>query len=82
MNYHVFVVYSQLGHHMSGVRGVQEIRAKRPEAYIIGVSRTPNYDRYFLPAGADAFVLLAGNEIHELTRLIRNYCSRQISAHI
>jgi hypothetical protein len=56
---------------MSGVQGVARIRGRRPDAFIVGVSSTPNFDRQFLPVGADAFVLRAGNEIQELVSVIR-----------
>jgi len=71
-NYDVFVVYNNFRKKMSGVRGVAKIRARKPEAFIVGVSSTPNNDRRFLPAGADAFLLRAGNEVEELVKIIRN----------
>lgn len=72
MDYDVFIVYNNFGpRKMSGVKGVAEIRALKPSAYIIGVSSKPYNERRFLPAGADAFLLRAGNEIEELIGLIR-----------
>jgi DNA-binding NarL/FixJ family response regulator len=71
LNYDVFVVYNNFHKKMDGVRGVARIRARKPEAFIVGVSRTPGFDKRFLPAGADAFLLRAGNEIEELVRIIR-----------
>ncbi len=68
----VFVVYNNFGHHMDGIRGVALVRARWPRAFIIGVSYRPNFERKFLPAGADAFLLRAGNEVAELVQLIRN----------
>ncbi len=68
--YDVYVVYKDLGHKMNGVQGVKMIREQKPKALIIGVSNTPNADREFLPAGADAFLLRSGNEVHELGNLI------------
>jgi hypothetical protein len=70
LDYQVFVVYNNFGHKMSGVQGVAEIRKVVPYAAIIGVSPTPYLDRKFLPAGANGFLLLAGNEINELAELI------------
>jgi DNA-binding NarL/FixJ family response regulator len=75
MDYDTFVVYSDFGHKMSGVRGVAQIRLQKPRAFIIGVSCRPNLDRKFLPAGADAFLLRAGNEIEELVRIIQQHCN-------
>jgi DNA-binding NarL/FixJ family response regulator len=69
--YNVFVVYNNFHRKMSGVQGVARIRGRRPDAFIVGVSPTPNFDRQFLPVGADAFVLRAGNEIQELVSVIR-----------
>lgn len=80
MDYAVFVVYSDLGHKMNGVEGVSAIRSKSAEAFIIGVSNTPYYERKFLPAGANAFLLRSGNEIGELTRMIQNYQSKKAQA--
>jgi len=74
MDYDVFVVYSDFGHKISGVRGVASIRQQKRQAFIIGVSYRPNLDKRFLPAGANAFLLRAGNEIEELVRLIRQHC--------
>lgn len=73
MDYDTFVIYSDFGHKMSGVRGVAQIRLQKPRAFIIGVSSRPNLDRKFLPAGANAFLLRAGNEIEELVRLIQQH---------
>lgn len=73
MNYDVFVVYNNFGHRMSGTKGVIEIRAQLPDAFIIGVSNNPNLNSKFLIAGADAFLLRAGNEIEELIGLIHGH---------
>ena len=75
--YDVFVVYNNLRGKMSGVRGVMKIRAQNPAAFIVGVSSTPGCDEQFLPAGADAFVLRAGNEVAELASVIRKGVRRE-----
>jgi DNA-binding NarL/FixJ family response regulator len=72
LDYDIFVVYNNFGHKLSGVQGVKEIRKRVPRAFIIGVSGTPNYDRKFLPAGADKFILRSGNEIQELVGMIQH----------
>ncbi len=64
--YDIYVVYRDLGHKMNGVQGVQVIRGKKPQALIIGVSSTPNTDKAFYKAGANAFLLRSGNEVQEL----------------
>jgi len=71
LDYDVFVVYNNFRKKMSGVRGVARIRARKPKSFIVGVSRTPGFDKRFLSAGADAFLLKAGNEIEELVGIIR-----------
>ena len=71
LDYDVFVVYNNFRKRMSGVRGVAEIRARKPAAFIVGVSSTPGFDRRFLSAGADGAVLRAGNEVEELVRIIQ-----------
>jgi Zn finger protein HypA/HybF involved in hydrogenase expression len=76
MDYEVFVIYNNFKKKMGGVSGIREIRRVKPEALIVGVSATPNYDHKMLPAGADAFVLLAGNEITETAELIYLYTGR------
>ena len=73
LDHDVFVVYNNFRKKMSGVRGVREIRARKPEAFIVGVSSTPNNDKRFLAAGADAFLLRAGNEVEELVEIIRDH---------
>ena len=70
MDYQAFIVYNNFDHKMSGVAGVREIRKRAPRAFIIGVSPIPYMERQFLPAGADAFLLLSGNEIAELYNFI------------
>jgi hypothetical protein len=80
MSYDAFIVYSDLGHNMSGAKGVREIRSQRPDAYIIGVSYRPYADAKLLPAGADAFLLRAGNEIQELVKLVQDRPARQAPA--
>ncbi|MBI3913787.1 MAG: response regulator [Chloroflexi bacterium] len=80
MQYDVFVVYNNFGHKMDGVTGVARIRARKPQAFIIGVSPTPYLDRKFLPAGANAFLLRAGNEIEELVRMIKNRPDAKVAA--
>ena len=77
LDYDVFVVHNNFRRKMSGVRGVTKIRARQPDAFIVGVSSTPNNERQFLPAGADAFVLRAGNEVEELCRVIRQKVSEK-----
>ena len=71
MDYDIFVVYNDFGHKMSGVRGAAHIRLLKPRAFMIGVSYRPDLDKRFLSAGANAFLLRAGNEIEELARLIQ-----------
>ncbi|MDY6875183.1 MAG: hypothetical protein SWK90_03135 [Chloroflexota bacterium] len=72
MDYDVFVVYNNFRKGMGGVRAVTKIRELRPDAFIVGVSSTPKFHRRFLPAGADAFLLRAGNEVEELVKIIRD----------
>jgi hypothetical protein len=80
LDYDVFVVYNNFRGKMSGVRGVMKIRGRNPRAFIVGVSATPNLDKQFLPAGADAFILRAGNEVQELVNVIRQKAERIILA--
>ena len=71
LDYDIFVVYNNFGpRKMGGVRGTARIRARKSDAYIIGVSAKPYNDKKFLPAGADAFLLKAGNEIEELVEIV------------
>jgi len=71
MNYDVFVVYNNFGQkRMRGVTGVRRIRALKPDAFIMGVSVKPYGENRFLPAGANVFLLRAGNEIGEMIKLI------------
>lgn len=73
MEYTVFVVYNNFDKKMNGVDGTREIRRRAPRSYIVGVSAIPYMERQYIPAGADAFLLLAGNEIAELgDLLVRN----------
>jgi DNA-binding NarL/FixJ family response regulator len=76
MNYDVFVVYSNLGHRMTGAKGVVEIRFQKPNAFIIGASDNPNAHSKFQKAGVNAFLLRSGNEIAELIGLIQGYESK------
>ena len=80
MHYEVFVVYSNLGKHLSGARGVDQIRGQKPHAFIVGVSENPNSQSKFMLAGVDAFLLRAGNEIAELTGIIQGYESNRLPA--
>lgn len=70
MDYDVFVVYNNFEKKMNGVDGTREIRRLAPHALIVGVSAIPYMERQFLPAGADVFLMLAGNEIAELGELL------------
>jgi len=78
LDYDIFIVYNNFHKKMNGVRGAQEIRMRKPKAFIIGVSAIPNYHLKFLPAGADAFLLKSGNEISELVTIIRHYLNGQV----
>jgi hypothetical protein len=73
MGYDIFVVYNNFERNMNGITGVSQIRKRKPHALIIGVSYKPYFEKKFLPAGADAFLLRAGNEIEELVALIKNH---------
>jgi DNA-binding NarL/FixJ family response regulator len=75
MDYDIFIVYNNFGHKMTGVRGVTLIRDRKPRAFIVGVSYKPNFERQFLPAGANAFILRAGNEVEELVTLVQKHLS-------
>ena len=77
LDYDVFVVYNNFRGKMSGVRGVEKIRARNRDALVIGVSSTPGLHKRFLSAGADAAVLRAGNEIEELVRIIQEGVKRE-----
>lgn len=79
MDYDVFVIYNNFTHKMNGIDGVRAIRQRARDAYIIGVSAIPYMERQFVPAGADSFLLLAGNEIAELADAIIKH--RQRPAH-
>jgi hypothetical protein len=46
---------------------VARVRSLARHVFIVGVSPTPYFDRKFVPAGADAFLLPAGNEVAELS---------------
>ncbi len=70
MSYDTFIVYNNFDKKMNGIDGTREIRRAAPAAYIVGVSAIPYMERQFLPAGADRFLLLAGNEIAELGDLL------------
>ncbi len=72
MDHDVFVVYNDLGHKMSGPKGVSRIRKARPHAFIVGVSEMPSAKSSFTQAGVNAFLLRAGNEIEELVQLIQS----------
>lgn len=72
LDYDIFVVYNNFGpREMSGIKGTAAIRARKSDAYIIGVSSKPYNNRRFLPAGANVFLLRAGNEIGELIEIVR-----------
>ena len=74
----VFIVYNNFGKRkMSGLRGTAAIRARNPDAYIIGVSSVPYGDKRFLKAGANAFLLKAGNEIKELVSFVRGQVEKR-----
>ncbi|MBI5565606.1 MAG: hypothetical protein HY870_11955 [Chloroflexi bacterium] len=77
MGYDAFVVYNNFDKKMNGIDGTREIRRAAPDAYIIGVSAIPYMERQFLPAGADRFLLLAGNEIAELGDLLLKVAGRE-----
>jgi hypothetical protein len=73
MDYSAFVVYNNFGHKMTGMRGVTLIKDRKSRAFIVGVSYKPDLERQFLSAGADVFVLRAGNEVEELVTVIQKY---------
>jgi len=75
--YDVFVVYNNFRGRMGGVKGVAEIRAQNPDAFIVGVSSPPGVHKRVLSAGADAWVLRAGNEVVGLTRVIQKNVKRE-----
>ncbi len=74
--YDAFVVYNNFGKRMEGAQGVERIRARRPQALIIGVTSVPAYRQEFLSAGADDAIPLSANEVEGLTRRIeRRYAA-------
>lgn len=77
MSYDLFIVYNNFERNMNGITGVSQIRKRKPHALIIGVSYKPYFEKKFLPAGADAFLLRAGNEIEELVKMIKNHPKSQ-----
>ena len=71
MDYQAYVVYNNFEKRMNGIDGVREIRRRAPDtSWIVGVSSIPYMERQYLPAGADVFLLLAGNEIAELGEIL------------
>jgi len=78
LEYDVFVVYNNFDKKMNGIDGAREIRRAVPDAYIVGVSAIPYMERQFLPAGANRFLLLAGNEIAELGDLLVKVAGREV----
>jgi DNA-binding NarL/FixJ family response regulator len=79
MQYDVLIVYNDLGKKMNAVEGVRLIRKALPDSVIIGVSNIPYGDRKFLPAGADGYLLRTGNEIQELTEMIRKLVNKKFA---
>jgi DNA-binding NarL/FixJ family response regulator len=79
-NFDVFIVYSNLGHNMSGAQGAAIIREQNPGGLIIGVSDRPSADKKFRAAGADTFLLRSGNEISELVRLVQGRTGSRTTA--
>jgi len=71
LDYDVFVVYNNFQKKMTGFQGVKKIRARKPQAFIVGVTSNPNLTRKFISVGADTFLLRAGNEIAELVGIVR-----------
>ncbi len=71
LDYDVFVVYNNFRKKMNGFQGVKKIRARKPHAFIVGVTSNPNLTKRFISAGADAFLLRTGNEIAELVKIVR-----------
>lgn len=81
MEYDVFIIYSNFGRMTSGEKGIKQVRDARPQAFIIGVSSVPNANRKMGPAGADAFLLRAGNELEELVNIIqKKYLAKKDAA--
>ena len=71
LDYDTFIVYNNLkSRKIGGVGCVRKIRALKPEAHIIAVSTKPYGEKRFLPAGANNFLLRAGNEIEEMIKLV------------
>jgi DNA-binding NarL/FixJ family response regulator len=71
--YDTFVVYNNFGKRMNGAQGVTQIRALKPDAFILGVTSVPGFRQKFFAAGADDTVLLSGNEVGELTEKIQKH---------
>jgi len=71
LDYDVFVVYNNFHKKMNGFQCVKKIRARRPHAFIVGVTSNPNLAERFTSAGVDVALLRSGNEIAELVDIVR-----------
>lgn len=71
LDYDVFVVYNNFRKKMNGFQCVKKIRARRPHAFIVGVTSNPNLAERFTSAGVDVALLRSGNEIAELVDIVR-----------
>lgn len=70
LDYDVFVVYNNFRKKMNGFRGAAEIRGRKSQAFVLGVTSNPNLKGRFKSAGADVVLLRSGNEIAELVGIV------------
>jgi len=72
LDHDIYVVYDQFGKgRMNGPQGTKRLRVIRPDAYVLGVTHNPGFDKQFLRAGADTALVLGKHPVKRIVHVVR-----------
>jgi DNA-binding NarL/FixJ family response regulator len=72
LDHDVFVIYDYFGKRtMNGPQGTRRLRVIRPDAYIVGVTANPGFDKQFMTAGADTALVAGERSTKKIVRVVR-----------
>ena len=72
LDHDVYVVYDYFGkRYMNGPQGTRRLRIIRPDAYVLGVTANPGFDKQFIQAGADTAIVAGERATKQIVHVVR-----------
>ena len=73
LDHDMVIVYDYFGNaRMNGPQGTKRLRVNMPDAYILGVTHNPGFDKQFLQAGADTALVAGEKSVKKILHIAKH----------